>query len=325
MLKYIVSGYIGFDNFGDEAVASVLVQMLENKEASSITLISKNPEKTAELYGCNAVGMFDFLIPLIKSDVLISGGGSLLQDVTSLKSLLYYISIILAALFFRKKVYIFAQGITPFRTKIGEFLTKFVLKRCSGISVRDAKSKDILDEWGISSDLVVDPAFALSVPNNEKSTSVGIQLRPCKQLNEDFLLLLADSLTEYFKDRQFILFSLQDSMDLEIITKFNQLLTERNLKTTILSGLTVDKCTEELSKLEYLIGMRFHSCLIASKSNVKVLGINYDVKVKTLSEMIGFPIIDCESQDLKQGFEKMIDSNPQDYKIPNFVYPNIIG
>ena len=30
MTKYIVSGYIGFDNFGDEAIAKVLTEKLKS-------------------------------------------------------------------------------------------------------------------------------------------------------------------------------------------------------------------------------------------------------------------------------------------------------
>ena len=50
MTKYVVSGYIGFDNFGDEAIAKVLVDRLKHEGAEKITLISSNPEKTAKLY-----------------------------------------------------------------------------------------------------------------------------------------------------------------------------------------------------------------------------------------------------------------------------------
>ena len=53
MTKYIVSGYIGFDNFGDEAIAHVLVESLKKKGAEKITLISSNPEKTKQIHEVN--------------------------------------------------------------------------------------------------------------------------------------------------------------------------------------------------------------------------------------------------------------------------------
>ena len=56
-----------------------------------------------------------------KCDMLISGGGSLLQDVTSSKSLHYYLSIIRCAEFFHKKVFIYSQGAfeKPYFTTVG--------------------------------------------------------------------------------------------------------------------------------------------------------------------------------------------------------------
>ena len=53
-----------------------------------------------------------------------------------------------------------------------------------------------------------------------------------------------------------------------------------------LNNLIGLKNKEELSKLEYLIGMRFHACLVSAKAGVKTLGINYDVKWNTW----GYPL-----------------------------------
>ena len=133
MTKYLVSGYIGFDNFGDEAIASVLISHLKTKQAEKITVLSSNPEKTAKTYRVFSEHYMKFFKPILETDVLISGGGSLLQDITSLKSLIYYLTVITVALVFNKKVIIYAQGFTPFRTSFGKFFTKFVLKYCDKI------------------------------------------------------------------------------------------------------------------------------------------------------------------------------------------------
>lgn len=97
-----VSGYYGFENFGDEAILSVLVKELK-QQGYYVTVFSKSPEKTGLKLGVNSVYTFDLkklLKTLKESDVLISGGGSLLQDATSLKSLLYYLFVICSAQIF---------------------------------------------------------------------------------------------------------------------------------------------------------------------------------------------------------------------------------
>ncbi len=306
MTKYVVSGYIGFDNFGDEAIASVLTDNLKKIGAEKITLISSNPEKTAKLYGVESTGMFGFIKPIMESDVLVSGGGSLLQDVTSLKSLIYYLGIIMTALFFRKKVIIFAQGFTPFRTKIGKFLTKFVLKRCNKITVRDEKSQMLLKEMGIDSILVTDPVFGIGVNVSEKR-GIGLQLRSFPTLTDEFIEKLVAEIRTRFPNQEIKLISLQDSIDLPVLEK---------IEGKILKNLTVQEALKELSSLEYLVGMRFHACLAAAKAGVKVLGINYDIKVKTLADTIGFPLIELNGEGLQEGFDEMMKTG--NYSIPEF-------
>lgn len=203
MTKYVVSGYIGFDNFGDEAIAKVLVDRLKHEGAEKITLISSNPEKTAKLYGVEACPMLKFFDSIKNSDVLVSGGGSLLQDVTSFKSLLYYLGVIYTAIILGKKVEIYSQGIGPINSGLGRMLTRFALKQAHKISVRDKKSQELLKSWKIDAELVKDPIFSLELPAKNLKGTVGIQLRNYPSLNDGFLNALADEVIKRFPDKKF--------------------------------------------------------------------------------------------------------------------------
>lgn len=323
MTKYVVSGYIGFDNFGDEAIAGILSSYLKKNGAEKVTLISSNPTRTSKLYDVDSVPMLDFVKPIMESDVLISGGGSLLQDITSLKSLLYYLAIIIFAQVLNKKVIIFAQGFTPFRTKVGKFLTKFVLKRCNKITVRDLKSQELLNQMGIDSELVSDPVFAMDIPEIKIRSGIGIQLRTFDKLDDSFLDILTQKIEKNFKDKEIELFSLQDKLDLPVLESFAKLLKNRGINYKIYNNLSVAEIIEKISKLEYLVGMRFHANLVAAKAGAKILGLNYDVKVKTLSENIGFSSVEINSKDLSQNFEKLFEQKPGEYRVPKFDFPEI--
>lgn len=323
MTKYVISGYIGFDNFGDEAIAKVLTSHLKKLGAEKITVLSSNPHKTARLYDVYSANFLKFFKPILEADVLISGGGSLLQDITSLKSLIYYLVIITTALVFNKKVIIFAQGFTPFRTKIGKFFTKFILKYCNKIYARDVKSQEILANIGLESELIADPVFGMEVPKIKEHNGVGIQLRDFHTLNDKFLLNLANTISEIFPKETINLFSLQDSIDLHIIEKFSTMLKNNGIESKIYKNLTVEKAIEELSKLEYLIGMRFHSNLVAVKAGVKVLGINYDIKVLNLAKHVGFPIIGLNQDSYNNEFVELTQLDPQNYNIPEFIFPKL--
>ena len=101
MKKIVVSGYFGFDNSGDDAILKAMVEDFKKLNRDiEIRALSKNPEKTRRVYGINAVDRFS-LKELVKAlrdaDLLLSGGGSLLQDITSTRSIIYYLSVIIIA------------------------------------------------------------------------------------------------------------------------------------------------------------------------------------------------------------------------------------
>lgn len=305
-MRYLVFGYIGFDNFGDEAIASSLVRKLKSEGAEKITLISSNPTKTSELYGVESCAMLKFFGPLMKSDILISGGGSLLQDVTSFKSLMYYLGVIYFAVIFGKKVEIFAQGIGPIKSKIGQILAKFVLRRVNKITVRDKNSWALLQSWGISSELVKDPIFELDLPQKHQTGMVGVQLRKFNGVNEVFLNKLSKEISSRFSDKKIIILSLQDNIDKDLCDTFAYMLINNGIShAEVLSGLNVNEVIEAISNLEYLISMRFHSNVIGVKSGVKTLAINYDPKVKSLAEEYNLPMINLNDENFSEAFDKL--------------------
>ena len=145
MTRLVISGYYGFGNAGDEAMlAAILEAILEVVPDADITVISGNPGHTAANHGVKAIGRFDMfgiLNAIGRCDLLISGGGSLLQDVTSKRSLYYYLSIITLATSFGKRVMLYAQGIGPLRRKRARQIVGQVLNKVTMITVRDERSK----------------------------------------------------------------------------------------------------------------------------------------------------------------------------------------
>ncbi|MBO6088186.1 polysaccharide pyruvyl transferase CsaB [bacterium] len=302
MVKAVISGYYGYKNFGDELISDVLIKHLNALEID-ITVLSGNVDYTKSKNNVYAVNRFDIrkIVGEIKScDFLISGGGSLLQDVTSLKSLVYYLFIIAIAILFNKKVIIFAQGIGPINNKFAKLITKNLLKLCGYISVRDENSLNLLKSWGIKADLVCDPVFSLEADCTKKTNSVGIQLRDFKTMNYNLLQKLAQLAAYKFSDRKIEIFSLQESFDLEISKKFENIL--KTINPEIKTEIVTDNIAERISQLEYMIGMRFHALLVAIKSGVKTCAINYDIKVEKLAQSVKIPIISLNGEE---SFEKI--------------------
>ena len=307
--RFVLSGYFGFKNFGDESILSVLVNKLQ-QDGHRLTIISSDPEYTKKQYQ-HIRSIYTFKLPDIigaisKSDILISGGGSLLQDATSFKSLIYYLLIIFIGLFLRKKVIIFAQGIGPINNKFGQFLTKNLLKHCNYVSVRDEKSLNLLKNWGINAELLCDPIFSTKIEQTEKHNTVAVQLRDFKTMNDDFIDRLAQKVSHNFADKNIEIYSFQDSIDLEVCKKFEKALNLLNpeIKTKLYYNQTNAEIIKQLSQAEYLIAMRFHAIIIGLISKTKTLAINYDIKVEKIAKEFNLPIIDLK-KDFSDQFERL--------------------
>lgn len=107
--KVAISGYYGFKNFGDELILSILTERLK-RDGADITVFTVNPEFTAQTYGVKTARTFnpiDVIKTIAATDVLISGGGSLFQDATSVKSVIYYSFVLGLAQLLGKKTIIF--------------------------------------------------------------------------------------------------------------------------------------------------------------------------------------------------------------------------
>lgn len=306
----LISGYYGFDNFGDEAILQTLIKELKNLNCN-ITVLSSNPKKTSKNYEVKAVKSFNMLKVLwniIKCDVFISGGGSLLQDATSIKSLVYYLLLLNLAILGRKKIIIFAQGLGPFKNKKGAFWVKNTLKNCTYVSVRDKKSHYLLKKWGIKSDLVCDPFFDIPLEKHEPQGKIGVQLRQTKTLNINYLKKLAQYIADNFKNKKIELYSFQDSLDLKVCQKFSEFLKEYNVNSEIISGQTPFEIINHVSKLEYMVAMRFHAVLTAVRFGIKTLAISYDMKVEKFAQEFQIPCLNMKSDD---DFDKAFDELKQ--------------
>lgn len=309
-IRAVISGYYGFDNFGDEAILNVLVNQLKS-ENIDVTVFSKNPQKTSSSLGVMSVGTFSLskVIRAIKNtDVLISGGGSLLQDATSLKSLAYYLFVISTALFFKKKVIIFAQGIGPIRNYFGQLWAKAILKKCTYITVRDEKSLFRVRGWGAKSDLVNDPVWNIELREKFPLDRVGVQLRSWRTLTGKYIFSLARQVALNFSDKEIYIYSFQDALDLEICKKFEGYLKLANpdIKTVIIKTQSIDEVVQSFSNLEYLIGMRYHACLLALKYGIKTLALSYDEKVEKLAKRFDLPYLEiCRADNLEEKFDRL--------------------
>lgn len=182
--RLVLSGYYGFGNSGDEAVLqSILLALKQQGEVWGIPIhpvvLSANPEQTSKMYGVEA---FHRMKPvqvwnaLRSSDGLISGGGSLLQDATSSKTIPYYLAIIKLAQWQNKPVFVYSQGVGPVHNHKFYNWIRSTLDRCAYISVRDRESAQLLGEMRLPAErIAVVPTRSWGCPSGLKQVLAPVK------------------------------------------------------------------------------------------------------------------------------------------------------
>ncbi|MBT9164245.1 MAG: hypothetical protein DDT23_00236 [candidate division WS2 bacterium] len=302
-MKVVISGYYGFGNIGDEAILSVSINLLRSLLPDiEITVLSAKAEKTASLFQVKAISRNDFSLitsEVKKADLFISGGGGLLQDVTSRRSLYYYLALISLAQYYKVPTLLLAQGVGPLTSKSSLKLLSLVLKGVKSISVRDKPSATLLETLGYKGKLLLtaDLAFLLK-PDYLK----GAQVLESLAINNKPYLFLSPSRA---LDRpsivesviQTVLF-LKEEYGLEILVvpfyprhdHFTLELIKNRLKDR---AHYVEDCFEPevalalVGRSEMIFSSRLHPIISAAITEVPFLGISYDPKVDNLAKELG--------------------------------------
>ncbi len=315
MKKILVSGYIGFNNFGDEAIFYCLSNHLKSLNYD-VSVICNNPKKTKEKYQvktCYYKDLLEIIKNLLNCDVLISGGGSLLQNKTSNYSLYYYLFILVLAKLFFKKTMIFAQGIEPIKGNFNKIITAIVLKIVDFITVRDKRSLNILNKYNIKATLVSDPVYSLIKENeiSENKQGIIVQLRKFKGIDDIFLKTLAEALANNYKNQKISTFSFQDDYDKEICLKFMEYLKELGVDSEFIGEQSILDTIKIINNAKYVISTRLHGIIISQALKCNVFAIVYDDKVKTISdelELLNVNTITYYKEELHDKINKFFNS-----------------
>jgi len=299
MSKILLSGYYGFANAGDEAMLTAIVTALRREVPDvEITVLSGNPALTAAKYQVKSLNRFDalgFLRVLRQTDLLISGGGSLLQDVTSSKSLFYYLSVILMGKLMGKKVMLFAQGIGPIKSPLARVLTRWVCNIADVMTVRDDGSSEELKHMGVEKSKIIVTADAVfSLPEADKKQGqeilrakgmgtkplIGIALRhwqgEARYVKE--FALAAERLQDIY-GAQIVFIPLQFPADTQVAEKVIKAMTNSDNVFVLGKGFSTEEYLAIVSNLNLLIGMRLHALVFAALENIPFMAISYDPKI----------------------------------------------
>ncbi|MBQ2739193.1 MAG: polysaccharide pyruvyl transferase CsaB [Oscillibacter sp.] len=304
----VMSGYYGFSNAGDDAILdSISHSVTELSDDVAITVLSNDPALTQRQFGLHAVPRFHALkvfSALRKSDVLLSGGGSLLQDTTSTRSILYYLAVMSTARMLGKPVMLYANGIGPVRKEGNRRRTKNAVEKAAVVTLRDNGSQRELRQMGVKrSDLRVtaDPVFRLPPASPERAEEL---LKECGMPEgKDFVVVSVRSwpnTEKFFGELAKLCDHLRRRYGLEVLFMMMQpshdrAATERVMQAMEEKAFVLDcPCTPRdlmgvLGKAKLCLAMRLHTLIFAARMAVPTMGLVYDPKVENYLQELDLP------------------------------------
>ncbi len=293
----VISGYYGHQNNGDDALLSAIIDeiRLENKDARFVVL-SKNPEETKRVYGVDAVNRFNIFkvkSAIKHSSLLISGGGSLIQDATSSKSLWYYLYIIKLAFKYNTKTMLYANGIGPVIKKHNKKISADILNKVDVITLRESMSLNVLKDIEVNIENVKvtsDPSVSIipssrgrvaEIFDKEKIPKKAYFIVSVREWKNYDIAREISSVCDYICEKYELIplfVPMQTPQDNEICRKC---MAGMKHKAYILKDIyNFNDIIAIASVSTLVIGMRLHILMYGANMSVPVIGLVYDPKVE---------------------------------------------
>ena len=302
----VLMGYYGFNNSGDETLLySMIKNLREEKADARLLVLSKVPNETAKNYGVYSINRYNLLKlkrELRKSHLFIFGGGSLIQDVTSDKSLWFYLNMLKLAFGAKIPVMLYANGIGPVNKLKNRKKVAKILNKANIITLRDEKSLKEVNDMGVSTEKIVtaDPALSMAGVDNATARKLlaeeniicdndilGISIRDWKDCDGAFWTRFAEQIDEICDKYKLapVFIPLKKPDDTEISK-----IVQAKIKTKghiLNKPYTAEEIVGIFGVCELTIGMRLHSLIYAAAVCCPAIGISYDPKVSGFVDYIG--------------------------------------
>jgi polysaccharide pyruvyl transferase CsaB len=277
-------------------------------ESIELLALSQNPGETTRLHGIRAAYRMRLktLRPALEEcDLLLSGGGSLLQDSTSVQSLLYYLWVAHLALQRGKPLMFYAQGLGPLQRPISRRLVARIANRASMITVRDTGSAQLLQDIGVNKphvEVTADPAFALS-PSTKDALSalrraenlssntpqIGVALRSWGDGQGALVGFYAELLNALQKrvPAQIVLLPMHTPDDVHFAEAVLEKTGAQNEISLVRNAYPPSVLLGLVSEMQSVVAMRLHTLIFALRCGVPPFALSYDPKVRSLMEGAG--------------------------------------
>lgn len=289
----VICGAYGLGNAGDDAVLTAIVGQLRRIDRDMpVTVLTRRPEADARRLGVSAVHPFRVLrwLPLLRrTRLFVSGGGSLLQDVTSRRSLAFYLYAIRQAKKRGCAVQLYGCGIGPLTDSRSRRRTAQVLNECADvITLRDSGSAALLRAIGVTEPpvlLAADPALALPAASGERERTVGFVLRDWPGFARREAAFAAAARHAYHKYRLAPVFLCLAPEDRRPARAVCSRLEAEGVPCSVRAD------PRRMGRMGLVVSMRLHGLIFALRDGTPAAGVSYDPKVTAFCREAVLPVL----------------------------------
>ena len=304
----LICGAYGRGNAGDDAILEAIVAELRQINCDlPIWVLSRKPKHTRLAYRVNSIYAFSLLRWIRRmrhTQLYINGGGSLMQDVTSSRSLWFYLFTIWCAKRLGNKVMMYGCGIGPVQRPANRRLTARILQNnVDAITLRDALSKSELDDMKITNPKVLLSAdHTVILPPSPPEVIDGLMESHGLDPHGRYLGLSLRSWRGYPAKAH--LFGALADLAWEkygLTTVFLSIEPRLDVPAAQLAAAHIKKAPYHIiehggssshtiglfSRMQLVVSMRLHALVFAAGQHVPVVGVVYDQKVSSFLAYIG--------------------------------------
>lgn len=339
----VICGAYGHGNAGDEALLAAIANELRSIDPDMpITVVSKNPRHTKLNHKLNAIRrwqVFRLRRELKRTKLFISGGGSLIQDVTSRRSLWFYLHTICLAKKCGCKVQMYGCGMGPLNYEFDRRISAKIINSCvDAITLRDPLSLELTRDIGVTvQEVVVTGDPVLNMTGKTDTDAAAFMKRSGIDPNGRYICLGLRRWPGFEEKSREIRTALEYCHNKYGLTPlFMPMNYDRDSAVTdkIIEGLdlpyTVMPKTEDaeleialVRRMTLAISMRLHSMLYAVCGDVPVVGLSYDPKVTGCAQYLGIESIDFEkltADKLISAIDRALAQDDPDENAKRFEY-----
>lgn len=326
----VLCGAYGYGNAGDEAILEAVVTELRSIDPQMpICVMTRKPQETRDRLGVDACYTFDFpafRAAMKKSALYLNGGGSLMQNVTSRRSLWFYLYTLHTAKKLGNKVLMYGCGIGPINRPADRRLAARIISRSvDAITLRDPHSKEELEAMGVTGPEIIlsaDPTVVLPAATGPVIDSllerrgmcadgryIGFTVRPWPGFDLKSAAFAAAADYAYQRHGLTPVFiPIEGRHDVAVARRVAAHVT---VPCHIIEETTsTDRTLGLFGRMEAVVSMRLHALIFAASQGVPLLGVVYDPKVSSFLDYIGqdlyLPLADVTADKLKEGIDAVV-------------------